>query len=91
MPKKNHIKSKILTELINFFEEILAPYLDKKFDGVENRLDNVENKLENVESDIRYIKMDIRDLKTDMPTKKEFTVVRKLEKIHQKELSSYSL
>ena len=68
MQKKNHVKSKILSELMGFFEEILAPYLDKEFGKVNGRLDKVENRLDKVETELQYVKSDVRDLKADMPT-----------------------
>jgi len=57
MKKKNGLISQIRDELMTFFENVIAPYMDKEFgqvngrlDKVENRLDKVENRLENVEN-----------------------------------------
>jgi uncharacterized protein (UPF0335 family) len=88
MKAKDQNRSKITKELIGFFENIIVPYMDKRFDGVEGRLGKVENRLERLETEMMYVRNDIRDLKADMPTKKEFAVVKKLEKIHQTELAA---
>lgn len=88
MIKKNNVRPKILNELMAFFENILAPYLDKEFGEVNGRLDKVENRLDSLESELKYVKSDVRDLKADIPTKEEFAVVRKLEKIHRTELAA---
>jgi len=88
MKAKNQNRPKITKELIDFFENIIVPHMDKRFDGVESRLGKVENHLEKLATEMTYVKNDIRDLKADMPTKKEFAVVKKLEKIHQTELAA---
>jgi archaellum component FlaC len=59
---------------------------NSRLDKVEGRLDGVEERLGKVEAGLRYVKNDVRDLKADMPTKEEFKIVKKLEKLHQREL-----
>ncbi len=78
--KLNNTRTKIFDELMLFFENILVPYLDKRFGGVENRLGGVENRLDKVKNSIQelktevmYVKDNVRDLKADSPTVKEFT------------------
>lgn len=96
MQKKNGVRPKIINELMAFFENVIAPYLDGRFDKVDSRLDKVdtrldkvENELQEVKTELQYVKSDVRDLKADMPTKQDFEVVKKLEKIHQKELTAF--
>lgn len=97
MKKKNGLRKKIINELMDFFENVLVPYMDKEFGRVNGRLNNVEvdikelkSAMQEVKTEIMYMKNDLRDLKADMPTKEEFETVRKLEKIHQKELIAFT-
>ncbi len=97
MQKKNGVRPKIVSELMAFFENVIVPYLDERFNHVDSRLDKVDSRLDKVEerlgseeTEIQYVKSDVRDLKADMPTKQEFEVVRKIEKIHKKELTALS-
>ena len=83
-------KKVIVNELLAFFENVLEPYLDRRFDGLENRMDglenrmdslenrmdNLENRMDKLESEVIYVKNDVRDLKADAPTSKEFEKVR---------------
>lgn len=100
---KNDNKPVTLDDLMEFFQGVIVPYMAGEFDKVNGRLDSVEERLGKVEerlgrveerlgrveNDLMYVKNDVRDLKTDMPTKEEFEVVRKLEKLHQHEMSAF--
>lgn len=47
--EKNGIKKKITDELLIFWENIIFPYLEKRFGEVDNRLGRVEDRLDKVE------------------------------------------
>jgi hypothetical protein len=87
MDGKNGDKKMIVDELMAFFENILEPYLDRRFGGLENRMGKLE-------SEVVHVKNDVRDLKADAPTSKEFEkvqlTVEKLEKLHKRELVSFA-
>jgi archaellum component FlaC len=90
MDGKNGDRKKIVDELMAFFENILEPYLDRRFgglenrmdglenrmDGLENRMDGLENRMVKLESEVVHVKNDVRDLKADAPTSKEFEKVQ---------------
>lgn len=59
-------KKDFFAGLGEFFEKILAPYLEDRFGRVENRLDNVENQLDSM------------DRKFDLVTEKVTDQERKL-------------
>lgn len=65
--------------------------VNSHLDKVEDRLGLAEERLAKVETDLLYVKNDVRDLKADMPTKEEFEVVRKLEKLHRRELAALAV
>jgi len=43
-------KKVIVNELLAFFENVLEPYLDRRFDGLENRMDGLENRMDSLEN-----------------------------------------
>jgi len=70
--KPNNARTKIFDELMLFFENILAPYLDERFGGVETRLGGVEEDLDEVKTDLKIVKRGIEILQKTTPNKFDF-------------------
>jgi len=64
--KPDNARTKIFDELMLFFENILAPYLDERFGGVETRLDGVETRLDKVETRLGGVEEDLGEVKNEL-------------------------
>jgi len=64
--KPDNARTKIFDELMLFFENILAPYLDERFGGVETRLDKVETRLDKVETRLGGVEEDLGEVKNEL-------------------------
>ena len=64
--KPDNARTKIFDELMLFFENILAPYLDERFGGVETRLGGVETRLDKVETRLGGVEEDLGEVKNEL-------------------------
>jgi len=63
MRKKNGLRTKIINELVDFFKNVLSPYMDKEFGKINERLDKVEYRLDKVEGNISGVKNELNEVK----------------------------